>query len=198
MALKNIVYLSTEDYTTLKENGTTTIGEQTITYSEDDIYLTPDNTAEQMAALQKEIATHDSKITSIQSAVGNLVLDGVFPVDSRYFQFPDSPEPAELFGGTWVVDEDAMDKFLVGAGNLYELGSTGGSADAVVVKHSHNMSTTYSQDNGGNPTPSAESTSVQAVNSWLAASTKTVETGEDGTGKNLPPYLAVTIWKRTA
>ena len=193
MALKRIVYLKKEDYNTLKNTGTVIVDGKTITYSEDDDYRVPDETQGQIADLQAEQAVQGAKITTLQSAVNNLKLE-MFPVGSRYTQYPDEPEPAERFGGTWELDEDAMDKFLVGAGNLYALGATGGSADAVVVKHSHLMSTTYEPKE----TATANSTSVKAETSWLAAATETNETGEDGTNKNLPPYLAVNIWKRTA
>ncbi len=197
MALKNVVYLSVEKYTELKINGSIEVDGKTIVYSTDDIYIMPDDTQEQIGDLQAELTTQDAKITTLQSAVDNLKLE-MFPVGSRYTQFPDEPTPAERFGGTWQLDSDAIDKFLVGAGNLYALGATGGSADAVVVKHLHTLQTTYSQTNNPNSTPTANSDSVQGVQSWLSAYTETYETGEDGTNKNLPPYLAVTIWKRTA
>ena len=206
MALKRIVYLKKEDYNTLKDTGTVIVDGKTITYSEDDDYRVPDETQEQIADLQAEQAVQSAKITTLQSAVSNLVLEGVYPlyskegnpVNNRYVQFPDQPEPAEIFGGNWELDEDAMDKFLIGAGNLYALGATGGSADAVVVKHSHSLQTTYSQSGNDNSTPTANSSSIQGVQPWLSAYTETYETGEDGTNKNLPPYLAVNIWKRTA
>lgn len=40
--LSKIVYLSEAQYNTLKTNGTITVGNTTITYSADDLYLTPD------------------------------------------------------------------------------------------------------------------------------------------------------------
>lgn len=192
MALRNIVYLSVEQYTELKANGSITVDGQTIVYGEDDVYVTPDETAEQIGDLQAELATQGAKITTLQSAVNNMKLE-MFPVDSRYVQFPDEPTPAARFGGTWQLDEAAMDKFLVGAGNLYALGSTGGSADAVVVKHSHSVNSKHSVGTGSYSPYfpwSGEGGTESAVG--------TTETGEDGTNKNLPPYLAVNIWKRTA
>lgn len=40
--LRNVVYISNEDYETLVSTGTVTIGGVTITYNENDLYLTPD------------------------------------------------------------------------------------------------------------------------------------------------------------
>ena len=42
--------------------------------------------------------------------------------------------PSLLFGGTW---EQIEDTFLLASGSAYAAGDTGGSADAVVVKHNH-------------------------------------------------------------
>ena len=43
--LKNVVYLSNEDYETLISTGTVTIDGVTITYDENDVYITPDQIA---------------------------------------------------------------------------------------------------------------------------------------------------------
>lgn len=55
------------------------------------------------------------------------------PVGSIYLSL-DPTDPSKLFGGTWKRIEDV---FLLAAGSIYSAGSTGGSADAVVVEHSH-------------------------------------------------------------
>lgn len=47
-----------------------------------------------------------------------------------------STNPSLLFGGQW---EQIKDRFLLGAGNIFENGTTGGSKDAIVVSHSHNF-----------------------------------------------------------
>lgn len=123
------------------------------------------------------------------------------PVGSIYMSLS-TTSPASIFrGGDW---EKIEGKFLVGAGNLYSLGTTGGSADAVVVSHHHTglYYNAISQDrelsadtangqqvsSGGNITRSSD---IQGTNRYV-----TGEVGVDGTGKNIPPYLAVNIWKR--
>lgn len=44
-ALKNVIYLSNEDYELLITNGTVTIGNTTLTYDEDNLYITPEKLA---------------------------------------------------------------------------------------------------------------------------------------------------------
>ena len=45
---------------------------------------------------------------------------------------------------------DLRDKFVIGAGNSYNVGTTGGSKDAVIVSHSHNHNLSGSTNNTGN------------------------------------------------
>ena len=45
--LKNVIYLSNEDYETLVSTGTVTIEGQTLTYDENNVYITPDKLASQ-------------------------------------------------------------------------------------------------------------------------------------------------------
>ena len=210
MALKNIVYLSAENYVTLKETGTVTINGQTINYSEDDVYCVPDETEEKIAELQAELTTHSEKIGGLQTSIQNLLLEEVFTVGSRYIQFPDEPTPDVRLGGEWELDEDATDKFLVGAGNLYTLGSTGGSADAVVVRHGDHLLTSENELLSGefgnanmylnSPVMTEFGDKARGWNRWSGNEMYPAgkEVGEDGTGKNMPPYLAVNIWKRIA
>ena len=54
-----------------------------------------------------------------------------YPVGSVYISFVNT-NPSTYFGGTW---EQIKDRFLIGAGNKYSPGSTGGSET-----HSHALS----------------------------------------------------------
>ncbi len=115
----------------------------------------------------------------------------------KFYATPDAEEnPAELFGGDWTRIEN---RFLLGIGDAYPLHDAngalileGGSADAVVVEHNHEIMATYSTYG----TASAESTSVQGVNDYLASYSRTLKTGESGTGKNMPPYYGMYLWRR--
>ena len=95
---------------------------------------------------------------------------------------------------------DLRDKFIVGAGNSYNQGSTGGSKDAVVISHSHgtgnlgtgsdgshshssgnyatNNTGTHSHNQSGSGSGSG-TTGTQSANHYHTTST-TVNTGSDG------------------
>lgn len=134
-----------------------------------------------------------------------------YPVGSIYMSV-NSTDPSTLFGGSW---ERIQDTFLLASGNSYGAGSTGGSADAVVVKHLHQPSTgdgfnAYMSGLGervrvGTSTASSARYTIvgkknasSADASGLRFAGSTDWTGSDGAGKNMPPYLAVYVWKRTA
>ena len=159
---------------------------------------------------------NDSSFTTLQA---------VYPVGSIYMSV-NNVSPSVLFGfGVW---EKIEDKFLLGSGTTYENGSTGGSADAVIVSHNHTQNSHthkapqerkfitvgdganwgYSSKikigTGENTTAyyyvhSTQNTGGILEHTGTAGASPTINsTGESGTNKNMPPYLAVNIWKRTA
>lgn len=100
---------------------------------------------------------------------------------------------------------DLRDRFIVGTGLSYGVAATGGSADAVVVEHTHVATVT---DPGHRHTISPNSNWSQQDgirSSWTpqlggSSNTSTVKTGvtvknsfegESGENKNLPPYYAL-------
>ena len=109
---------------------------------------------------------------------------------------------------------DLRDRFVIGAGGAYSTGTVGGSADAVVVSHSHSYSLTdpghhhtmpYSSGNaspastdyspqeyGGKDSTTVTQDKVTGITLSISAS------GEDGTDKNLPPYFALCYVMRIA
>lgn len=135
----------------------------------------------------------------------------VYPVGSIYMSV-NSTNPSTLFGGTW---EQIQDTFLLASGSTYSAGTTGGSADAVVVSHNHEPAsdgynfeihknnggcerTRAKIDSSGRFTWMGKSGVSSAANSNLSSNGTTSTTGVSGTGKNMPPYLVVYVWKRTA
>lgn len=56
----------------------------------------------------------------------------IYPIGSIYMSL-NSTSPAVLFGGTW---EQLKDKFLIGAGNSYSNGATGGNS-TINLSHTH-------------------------------------------------------------
>jgi microcystin-dependent protein len=108
---------------------------------------------------------------------------------------------------------DLRDKFIVGAGTTYAVAATGGSADAIVVSHTHTITATTDSvgahthsvptnsvtgpgnngggrfvngDNGGG---NVSTTSAGTHSHTVTASASTV--GSSGTNANLPPYYAL-------
>lgn len=137
------------------------------------------------------------------------IVDMIYPVGSIYMSV-NSADPGTLFGGMWYKIEDT---FLLAAGNTYAAGSTGGSANAVVVKHLHQPSTgdgfnaymsgTVERVRLGTSTASSARYAIvgkknasSADASGLRYAGSTDYTGSDGAGKNMPPYLAVYVWQR--
>jgi hypothetical protein len=101
---------------------------------------------------------------------------------------------------------DLRDRFVVGAGSTYAVNATGGSADAVVVSHTHSITdaghshivslptatipTNSNQSpgpgSGGNQSSSTEVTGI-SINT----------AGVSGTNANLPPYYALCYIMKT-
>jgi len=101
---------------------------------------------------------------------------------------------------------DLRNSFIIGAGSTYAVGQTGGSADAIVVTHTHTIT-----DPGHlhNTTSSGSGTLLNAAASGATgASTSTTATaitgitatnsaGTSGTNANLPPYYALAFIMKT-
>ena len=118
--------------------------------------------------------------------------DRVYPVGSLYLTVADV-DPAALFGGVWQRIEDV---FLLAAGSTYAPGSTGGAAEHTLTveelpSHSHTIRLT------------AESLAIGSVYSRVSSDGTPVSTPMGSAGgnqphNNMPPYLAVNVWQRTA
>ena len=117
--------------------------------------------------------------------------------------------------------------------SIYKYGNTGGSANAIAVKHAHSFNNSittnetgghshtikwfdtsahdgstddtfrsaysgYSGGVGSGNWPKIETTEQGKHSHTFTLSGDTAESGYDGTNKNLPPYIAVYMWKRTS
>ena len=144
---------------------------------------------------------------------GGLTFDDVYPVGSIYMSVS-STSPATLFGGTWVQIEDT---FLLASGTTYSAGATGGEAEHTLTEAQlPNISGTvdirrYQTSSGsigntahnasGHFSASTASDSTSFLKGTVASNGTTAVTFEFGSGaahNNMPPYLAVYMWKRTA
>ena len=142
-------------------------------------------------------------------------VDLIYPVGSIYMSI-NATNPKELFGGTW---EQIQGRFLLGMSSSYPAGSTGGEATHTLTSseipfHDHDIG---QQGNTSKILP----TQIAVDDSSHSQYVTTLEGGRSGWYKssvawdgriatrdqtspygqshnNMPPYLAVYIWKRTA
>jgi len=135
----------------------------------------------------------------------------LFPIGAIYTATV-STNPATLLGfGTWTAF--AAGRTVIGNGGGYTAGNTGGSADAIVVSHNHTATSTVSDPghnhsvnagaNVSNQLVSGGSVNLGATNTGsavtgISVSTSIASTGSSATGANLPPYIVVYMWQRTA
>lgn len=155
-----------------------------------------------------------------------LLLNSLYPVGSLFISTNVSEQNEcpikHTLGGTW---ERIKDRFLLASGDTYAIGSTGGSADAVVVSHSHiatftGIASTTSTNgahthtiNKGDAAGTGPYVDEQARNEGQVTTSSAgnhshtltpqgtvtiASSGESGVGKNMPPYIAVCVWKRIA
>ena len=104
---------------------------------------------------------------------------------------------------------DLRDRFVVGAGSTYAVAATGGSANAIVVSHTHTATTdtaaahthavptnsvTGPGNNGGGRFVNGDNagSNVNTTSGGAHSHSVTVSTeGSSGTNANLPPYYAL-------
>ena len=121
----------------------------------------------------------------------NNILNKVYPIGSIYTSI-NSTNPSSLFGGTW---EQIQGKFLLGCSNGYAAGSTGGESSHTLTisempSHTHELNHFHGSQNlqhGGDFT----SLITNGGTNYASAAT-----GGGEAHNNMPPYLAVYMWKR--
>jgi hypothetical protein len=102
---------------------------------------------------------------------------------------------------------DLRDKFVVGAGSTYAVADTGGSANAIVVSHTHTATSTVTDPghtHTTNETIVASSgigryntgggggiVSINSNTTGITVATTVATAGSSGTNANLPPYYAL-------
>ena len=120
------------------------------------------------------------------------------PVGSIY-ESTDSTSPATLFGGTWT---QIKDRFLLAAGDIYTVGATGGEATHALTAsempaHSHGPKV-----NGERFACHAGTATVTGLGfsagSNVDLTWETASVGGGAAHNNMPPYLTVYVWQRTA
>ena len=133
------------------------------------------------------------------------LLNLIYPVGSIYISV-NSTNPATLFGGTWT---QIKDRFLLACGSTYKAGATGGEAthrltinelpkNSMKIPHIANYDDCSISGGGwkqiGREQIEKEGVSQSNTNDgWHIMSI-----GNNEAHNNMPPYLAVNIWQRTA
>jgi len=155
------------------------------------------------------IGTYDNiyGIVGVQASVGTTIPTGV--ISLWYGAIGSVPTGWYLCDGSNGTP-DLRDKFVVGAGSTYSVNATGGSADSVVVSHTHTATSTVTDPGhfhdigasqqvpfgtGGvnNPAKPGSTNSAQSSTKTTGITVATTNTsaGVSGTNANLPPYYAL-------
>ena len=134
-------------------------------------------------------------------------VDYIYPVGSIYMSV-NATEPSTLFGGAW---ERIKDRFLLSCGDLYEANSVGGEAEHILQQeempsHSHGivsgenylLASTSSVDRTTVAQGTEKANVLTSTDGVIRATQNTYASGSGKAHNNMPPYLAVYMWKRIA
>lgn len=162
------------------------------------LFLPQNNMNQAFIIGEAGIEIKDDEVSQHETWSSSKIRDFIYPVGSIYMS-TNNISPATIFGGTWV---QIQDRFLLAAGSSYTAGDTGGEASHTLTK---------------SELP-AEKLGIYVSNNWLGYKNTTasagsgiaglgykdgteLKTGDMGSGQahnNMPPYLVVYVWARTA
>jgi hypothetical protein len=168
------------------------------------------NILDGVTATTAEINYLDGVTSNVQTQIDNFIAipsGGIIMWSGSIASVPSGWYLCDGNNGT----PDLRNRFVVGAGDTYAVDATGGSADAVVVAHTHTYSgstnttgahthtieaptpgaSTLTFNKGSESgTPGTFSTSSAGNHSHTFSGT-TASSGSSGTNANLPPYYAL-------
>ena len=161
-----------------------------------------------------DIATLKSQVASLTNLI-NTYWQTIYPVGSIYMSL-NSTSPATLFGGTWT---QLKDRFLIGAGSIsansiggatnhtHDYGLQAGGYYRDISMENNENAGVYTYDINNNRSLGS-CTSVGSftapINGNSTSNNTSVSmnhfsmTGNTSYTSNLPPYLSVYMWQRTA
>lgn len=145
---------------------------------------------------QEQIATLPEPYYRATPAKMSSILDYIYPVGSIYLSYSHN-NPASLFGGTW---ERIENRFLWACDEKGVIGLTGGEKTHVLTvdelpAHVHNISV------ANTATGSTTASNKIRFNNNASSFVGTVASENSGGGaahNNMPPYIHVSAWRRTA
>lgn len=126
----------------------------------------------------------------------------IYPIGSIYISMS-AISPSTFFGGVWEKIEGV---FLLASDASHEIGSTGGEAEHTLTenempKHNHNIAADVTSSTEALEYERYMASGVNAIEEsqvgryWSAG---TRSTGGSKPHNNMPPYLAVYMWKRVS
>jgi hypothetical protein len=133
------------------------------------------------------------------------MFDLMYPIGSVYISV-NNTNPQVLFGGTWV---QVKDRFLLGCGDMYSNGKTGGEAthkltinelpkNSMRIPHVAYYDDCSISGGGWKQSGRGQMEKEGAIQSVTNDGWHIMSIGNNEAHNNMPPYLAVYIWKRTA
>ena len=140
---------------------------------------------------QEERATQNSNNNYLLTDLANRI----YPVGSIYLSV-NSTNPSTLFGGTWT---QLKDRFLLGAGDVYAGGATGGEATHSNTAdengpHTHSRRGSAVNQGGSGAAMALITNAIADITMYLPTDTS----GSGAPHNNMPPYITCYMWKRTA
>lgn len=127
------------------------------------------------------------------------IVNAIYPIGAIYMSY-NSTSPAVLFGGSWT---QIQNRFLLAAGSSYSAGSTGGEATHTLTvdempSHRHDADF-WSSKAGDAGYQGSCATNYDCWNRPTERAIAQVQaTGGGQPHNNMPPYLVVFMWRRTA
>lgn len=150
-----------------------------------------------MAKLKNLEVEGTTSLNNIEISDKTNILEMIYPIGAVYISTVFA-NPQDLFGfGEW---EFLPDRFLLGAGDTFLIGTTGGEINHTLTlneipNHAHSFSVNIQHGDG-------ETTSGESLTSGLQVSGRrryydvTDYRGGSEAHNNMPPYLVVYMWKR--
>jgi hypothetical protein len=154
-----------------------------------------------LSAAAGDVTVTNTGVTTLNGATGAIV--GTFFPSGGIVMW--SGSIGSIPAGWFLCDglngtPNLQDRFIIGAGSSYAVNAFGGTADAIVVTHTHSIidaghvhtydaaSATSAMTAGGTSTlTTLSSTNTGSVTTGIVINSA----GTSGTGANLPPYFAL-------
>lgn len=118
----------------------------------------------------------------------------MYPVGSIYISV-NSTNPSKYYGGVW---EQIKDRFLLASGDTYKNGTTGGESSHTLTVNEMPSHVHAQRARGASKNIAAAGNEIGSE--FLGTSSSSVgDTFANGGGaahNNMPPFLAVYVWKR--